>query len=203
MPETFIAKPVEHAAKSDARQSVDLNQWWRSLRDRELNSLIVRALQSNLDLEIALTRLQEAQAQMGVTIGQALPRGRVDGSGGAGDRNGHRQHERPRASSLLRSGNNRNNLTRIDEVGGLSASWELDIFGKFRRRIEAADADAEALADRATGFSSRSQPTSPAISICRGASRRAERFAAEYPLAQNSLDLAQTRFNRGLLMRWM
>jgi len=31
------------------------------LRDPELNSLVSRAIESNLDLEIALTRLQEAE----------------------------------------------------------------------------------------------------------------------------------------------
>jgi NodT family efflux transporter outer membrane factor (OMF) lipoprotein len=196
VPETFIAKPVEHVSKSEERPSVDLNQWWRSLRDRELDSLIARALQSNLDLEIALTRLQEAQAQMGVEIGQALPS--VDGSGGAATGTGT-DNTNGRALSLLRSGDNRTNLTRIDELGGLAASWELDIFGKFRRRIEAANADAEALADaRDWVFVTVAADVARAYLDMRALQGELSVLQQNIRVAQNGLDLAQTRFNRGL-----
>jgi outer membrane protein TolC len=59
VPNVFLRPPVESAQKATRRPSVDLAEWWRSLRDPELDSLISRALESNLDLEIALTRLQE------------------------------------------------------------------------------------------------------------------------------------------------
>src|SRR5580698_5830339 len=42
------------AAKSTAAATADLTQWWRILDDRELDSLVARARESNLDLAIAL-----------------------------------------------------------------------------------------------------------------------------------------------------
>ena len=56
-----------------AGASVDLAQWWRSLQDPELDSLIERAVGSNLDLKIAITRLQKAQTQEYVVSGGTLP----------------------------------------------------------------------------------------------------------------------------------
>jgi outer membrane protein TolC len=52
------------------------------LHDRELDSLVARALESNLDLEVALTRVQAARAVIVVEANQALPE--VDAGAGAG-----------------------------------------------------------------------------------------------------------------------
>ena len=51
----------------------DTTKWWRTLRDRELDSLIDRAIAASPTLEIALDRLQQARAQEFVVIGSALP----------------------------------------------------------------------------------------------------------------------------------
>ena len=129
------------------KPSGDLTEWWRSLRDPELNSLVSRAIESNLDLEIALTRLQEARTQELVVIGEALPSG--GGTGGAGFGTG-RDMTKGRASDLLRSADNAHGFGpngHIAVLGGFDASWELDIFGKYWRELEAATYDAEALAN--------------------------------------------------------
>ena len=52
-----------------------------------------------------------------------------------------------RTSEFLRSAENAANLHKLTVAGGFDASWELDIFGKFWRELEAATYDAEALAD--------------------------------------------------------
>jgi outer membrane protein TolC len=62
--------------------SVDLASWWRALNDEELNSLVDRAVKSNLDLAIALDRLQQARTYEAVVLGNALPE--VDASAAAG-----------------------------------------------------------------------------------------------------------------------
>src|ERR1700692_883095 len=49
-----------------ARPVVDLNRWWQSLDDPELDSLIDRAIGANPDIEIALTRLQELRTGQAV-----------------------------------------------------------------------------------------------------------------------------------------
>ncbi|HEV3490997.1 MAG TPA: hypothetical protein VG224_10310, partial [Reyranella sp.] len=52
---------------------VDLARWWEGLNDRQLDSLVSRAIEANLDLGIALTRVQEARTKVAGAVGQALP----------------------------------------------------------------------------------------------------------------------------------
>ena len=144
VPDSFLPPPVHVAEKTAQKPSSDPVEWWRSLRDPELNSLVSRAIESNLDLEIALTRLQEARTQELVVIGEALPSGEGSAGGGGGTGN---NITIGRASQLLRSGENPANLSKRTIVGGFDASWELDIFGKYWRELEAATYDAEALAN--------------------------------------------------------
>src|ERR1700740_3407633 len=58
IPAAFLAHSAMKEPASGGA-SADLWQWWRSLRDPQLNELIVRALENNLDLKIALDRLQQ------------------------------------------------------------------------------------------------------------------------------------------------
>ena len=57
----------------------DLSQWWLQFNDTELQSLISRALQCNLDLLTAESRLREARQQVIVAGAAGLPK--VDSSG--------------------------------------------------------------------------------------------------------------------------
>src|ERR1700675_5130290 len=67
-PPHFVANTSGQSAAA-----VDLAAWWKSLNDPELNSLVERAVKSNLDLEIALTRLQQARTYESVLLGYAFP----------------------------------------------------------------------------------------------------------------------------------
>ena len=85
LPPGFLAlAPSGEKSKGSEPASADLTQWWRSLHDPELNSLEDRALRANLDLEIALNRIQEARAALVVIANQALPVGGATGGGGVG-----------------------------------------------------------------------------------------------------------------------
>lgn len=143
VPDAFLPPVVQIAHRTDRKASVDLTEWWRSLHDPELESLVRRAIDSNLDLEIALTRLQEARTQELVVIGESLPAGEGSAGGGVGTGS---NLTLGRAAQLLRSAENPANLRRRVVAGGFDAAWELDFFGKFRRELEAATYDAEALA---------------------------------------------------------
>jgi NodT family efflux transporter outer membrane factor (OMF) lipoprotein len=122
---------------------VDLAVWWRSLSDPELDSLVERAIKANLDLEIALTRLQQARTFEAVLLGSALPE--VDASAAAGRGTGT-DLTRGRAPSALVSADTTNGLQHINKLAGFDAVWELDVFGKYRRAIEAARDDTQAAA---------------------------------------------------------
>jgi NodT family efflux transporter outer membrane factor (OMF) lipoprotein len=119
----------------------DLAGWWRSLNDAELNSLVDRAVRSNLDIEIALDRLQQARTYEAVVVGDVLPT--VDASAAAGRGTGS-DLTKGRANQSLISADNGSGLQHINTIAGFDAVWELDLFGKFRREIEAASADAQA-----------------------------------------------------------
>jgi NodT family efflux transporter outer membrane factor (OMF) lipoprotein len=100
-------------------------EWWDTLNDPVLSSLVHRAIEANLDLKFASARLREARAARRVVSAGFWPN--VDTS-----------------ASYTRSGSGNNSPT----VGshdlyraGLDATWELDVFGGIRRGIEAADAD--------------------------------------------------------------
>ncbi len=119
----------------------DLGLWWKSLQDPQLDSLVERAVRSNLDLEIALTRLQQARTYESVVVSDALPE--VGASAAAGRGTGS-DLTRGRAAQPLVSADNAGGLQHINTIAGFDAAWELDIFGKFRREIEAARYDRQA-----------------------------------------------------------
>ena len=102
-----------------------------------------RAIKSNLDLEIALTRLQQARTFEAVVIGHALPE--VDATAAEGRGTGT-DLTRGRADQPLRSADNSTGLEHLNTLAGFEAVWELDVFGKYRREIEAARFDTQAAA---------------------------------------------------------
>jgi NodT family efflux transporter outer membrane factor (OMF) lipoprotein len=120
---------------------VDLAVWWKSLKDPELDSLVDRAVKSNLDLEIALSRLQQARTYETVVLGYALPD--VEASAAAARGTGS-DLARGRAEQPLVSADNAAGLQQINTLAGFDAVWELDIFGKYRRAFEVARADTQA-----------------------------------------------------------
>ena len=139
-----FAATVAHSpdsATEPAPPAPDLATWWRALNDAELNSLVDRAVKSNLDLEIALDRLQQARTYEAVVIGNALPE--VDASAAAGRGTGS-DLTKGRADPALRSADNGAGLQHINTIAGFDAVWELDIFGKYRREFQAARAESEA-----------------------------------------------------------
>ena len=74
MPANFVpASSISASSDHRSDRAVETAKWWRSLHDRELNSLIDRAIAASPSLEIALDRLQQARAQEAVVVGAALP----------------------------------------------------------------------------------------------------------------------------------
>jgi len=135
-PPHFVANTSGQSAAD-----VDLAVWWKSLNDPELDSLVERAIKSNLDLDIALTRLQQARTYESVVVGHALPE--VDASAAAARGTGS-DLTRGRADTPLRSADTSTGLQHINTIAGFDAVWELDAFGKYRRAFEAARADTQA-----------------------------------------------------------
>ncbi len=104
---------------------VEQPQWWKVFNDPVLNQLVATAWIQNNNLEIAGLRVLEARAQLGIAEGNIYPQTQV----AAGSAN--------YTSPARNAGGGSNIWTNSI---GLSASWELDFWGRFRRGIEASDA---------------------------------------------------------------
>jgi len=103
----------------------DLGAWWQTLGDSELDSLITRALAGNLDLHQAVARVDEARALYHVAAAAQFPQV---------DSNADVTHERFSENGLLPG----DSEPLTDYNVGLSASWEVDVFGRVRRSVESA-----------------------------------------------------------------
>jgi NodT family efflux transporter outer membrane factor (OMF) lipoprotein len=193
-PEKFAAAAAQPTGAAPA--SVDLAQWWRSLKDPQLDSLIERAIRANPDIEIALTRLQEARTQEAVFVSDILPAAGV--GGGAGHGTGS-DLARGRAAPALTSADNTTGVGEIHQVVGFDAGWEIDLFGKYRREIEAARYDAQAAAwTRNAVLISVVADVARAYVDMRGLQMRLDITRRDVASAQQFRDLVQTRFDRGL-----
>jgi NodT family efflux transporter outer membrane factor (OMF) lipoprotein len=105
-----------------------LAHWWSNLSDPDLSNLIERAITGNLDLKRALARVREARAKRGVAQAGLFPT--IDAKGSA---------TVSRSSEQTGTGERR----EIYAVG-FDASWEINVFGRVRRSVEAAQGDLEA-----------------------------------------------------------
>ncbi|MEA2116444.1 MAG: TolC family protein, partial [Thermodesulfobacteriota bacterium] len=121
-----------HAAEYPETRYVqaDLSRWWEVFNDPLLSNLISRAEQNNLDLKIALARVKEARAIVGITSSGLYPVLNADGSIDWG-----KQSEN--VNPLATGEQTQYSLTA-------DAGWEIDLFGRIRRSIEAATADYQA-----------------------------------------------------------
>jgi NodT family efflux transporter outer membrane factor (OMF) lipoprotein len=166
------------------------------LNDEELDSLVDRAVKSNLDLEIALDRLQQARTYEAVVIGFALPE--VDASAAAGRGTGS-DLTKGRADQALRSADNGTGLQHINTIAGFDAVWELDLFGKFRREFEAARAETEAVrAARYDVLTSVVADVVRAYVDLRGFQVRAGILHKASDVLQESLRIINIRYQRGI-----
>jgi NodT family efflux transporter outer membrane factor (OMF) lipoprotein len=195
LPVNFIAQPAVREQGAGGA-SPELWQWWTTLRDPQLNALIARAMENNLDLKIALDRLQQARLQLVVIGSAAAPE--VNGGGGGGVGSGT-DETKGRASQPLRAGDNSGGLKSITQIGGLDAEWEIDIFGKIARRFESQAYTAEALKEaRDWVYVVIAADVARLYFDLRARQERLAILNRDIESGRKVLDLAQTRLDRGL-----
>jgi NodT family efflux transporter outer membrane factor (OMF) lipoprotein len=174
----------------------ELATWWRALNDEKLNSLVDRAVRSNLDIQIALDRLQQARAYETVVLGYALPE--IDASAAAGRGTGS-DLTKGRASQALRSADTSAGLTQINTIAGFDAVWELDLFGKFRREFQAVRAETDAMrAARYEVLTSVIGDVVRAYVDLRGLQVRAGILHEASDVLRESLRIVNLRYERGI-----
>lgn len=117
------------APQAGGGETVDLRRWWSGFRDPALDRIVARAIAGNLDLRIASQHLLAARAERDAVAAARHPFIGVSG-GAASARSSTRLDYPPgigRAVALS---------------AGLDASWEPDLFGRLRRSVDAAEAEA-------------------------------------------------------------
>ncbi len=199
LPAKFAATgtpPTAPAGTAGTAPEVDLAHWWRALNDPELDSLVDRAVKNNLDIEDALLRLQQARTYETVVLGHALPE--IDASAGEGRGTGSNL-ARSRASQPLVSSSSGAGLSRLNTVGGFDAVWELDIFGGYRRAIQAARFDTQAAAQARYGVvTAVVADVVRAYVDLRGAQLQLGILEGARNVLQDSLRIVNTRYERGI-----
>jgi len=125
VPPAYLGIAPDASAQTESASLGD-EKWWDVFQDEQLRSLVRTALQQNYDLRIAASRILEARAQLGITRADQFPT--VSGGAGITDL-------RTAQSKFLPAFE-----TSTGQVN-VSAGWELDFWGKFRRATEAARAN--------------------------------------------------------------
>jgi NodT family efflux transporter outer membrane factor (OMF) lipoprotein len=120
---------------TQAKPLKDLAHWWVALHDTELDSLLSRAVQNNLDLQVAIARLQESRALLTEFTGQTLPNLRLTGVGGQGT--GNNISRGGLVAGPLAAAVNTSSLREVTQVLGVDTEFEIDIFGNLRREAQA------------------------------------------------------------------
>jgi len=166
---------------SDA--SVSSLAWLDIIHDSTLVHLVETALRQNRDLQVAVARIDEFRADVGIARAARLPSVTLNGSEG---------------SSQVALGAFPPTSFRAARVTG-DLAWELDFWGRVRRGVEAANADlgAQEASRRATALSLVSDVATGYLQLLE---LDQERAIAERTLSSRkaTLDIARQRFSQGL-----
>ncbi|AOZ08589.1 MULTISPECIES: efflux transporter outer membrane subunit [Cupriavidus] len=138
MPAHWHEAPDSHASATQADAA-----WWTTFHDQELDHLIERARQSNVDLQLAQARLREARARRTIAGAARLP-----SIGAAASMRREQDSENAPNPLLVKRDGEIESPGQPENLfqAGFDAKWELDLFGATRRATEAAQADLDAAA---------------------------------------------------------
>lgn len=124
-----VSPPATWESATSSSEPLDataLANWWKRFNDPVLDQLITEALAGSPDLRTALSRVNAARATRGVQQADLLPSLSAGVSG-----NGQRARDRINSTT-----------TRSESyAASLDASWQIDLFGRQRLTVAAADAD--------------------------------------------------------------
>jgi NodT family efflux transporter outer membrane factor (OMF) lipoprotein len=186
------------AASGADRIATDANpdpKWWLTFNDPTLSALIQRATQGNPDVQIAVIRIAEARASERSTASAGLPKLTADGDYRRADL-GQGLFGGSSSSGLAESLSKPTNIF----AGALDASWELDLFGKVRRSVEAAHAAADvAIGNRDDALVTLEAEVAQTYAQLRAAQASRQTAQEDFDAEQQVLTLTQERATHGLV----
>jgi multidrug efflux system outer membrane protein len=128
---SFVNAPTNAISPDEAV----LATWWKGFNDAKLDSLVQRAITSNYDLRIAAANLKESRALRRLATFDLAPT--VQANAG---------YANSLLSKVAAPPGTPRNVREIELYdAGFDATWELDLFGRVRRSVQAASAQAESV----------------------------------------------------------
>jgi NodT family efflux transporter outer membrane factor (OMF) lipoprotein len=200
-PTTSVPPTYAESNPATAVSDADLASWWRSFGDPGLDRLVNRAIARNLDVEAAAARIREARARERVAGAAAFPQ--VDAQASAS-----RQRISENAIPIPPGAGSGGNSGSFGLPGsefstfrvGFDASWEINLFGKTRRSVEAARArSGAAIWNRRDVQVSVAAEVADAYMTLRTLQQRIVTAEAEVARQQRSLQLVRARVRGGLV----
>ncbi|PCD02144.1 RND transporter [Sphingomonas spermidinifaciens] len=185
-----VAAPAAFVRAGDSSVAAPaVADWWRGLNDAELDSLVERALKDNPSIAVAEARLRQARSALRLDRANGLPNANVQGT--------YLRAELPNGG--LTGGEADGGTTGIDFYNvGFDASWEIDLFGGQKRRVEAARAGVGAAeAQVADAQVSLTAEVASAYVNLRDRQRRLELGRATAETRRRILGLTEQRFRAG------
>jgi outer membrane protein, multidrug efflux system len=124
-----VAEPWRESAPKD---SIPKGEWWTVFRDDDLNALEMEALSANQTLKVSLARLEQARAAAAIQVATLFPTLSASASAERQRISGNR----PTSGVVFRLRPVTQNIYSVP----FTVSYEVDLFGRRRRSIEAAEA---------------------------------------------------------------
>lgn len=164
--------------------------WWQRFGDATLAALVAEAQRANLDLRIAVERVQQARAGRTAAASRLAPTVALNGS--ASEQHSGLPDEVKRGQPDLRA-----------LRAGLDLGWEIDLFGAARAAADAATLDAEAAAAAAQGARLLAAgEVARQYLAWQGARARLERLQALLSTQAETERLTRSRATEGLSSRF-
>jgi NodT family efflux transporter outer membrane factor (OMF) lipoprotein len=191
--------PDHWTERQDARRGSDetalrrLRHWWSEFDDPMLNRLVDQAIAGNYDVKIATQRLVVARANRDIAASGFYPS--VNFAAAA---------QRAVSSTTARFVPGIGPFPTASAFntfqGGFDASWEIDVFGGIRRRVEAADASVgAAVEDRRDVLLSLLAELGVNYATLRASQERLAIAQRNITAARQAFTLTKQRFDRGLV----
>lgn len=171
--------------------AADYSYWWTAFNDPVLDRLVQTASEQNLPLQIAGLRILEARAQRGIAAGSLFPQNQQ--ALGAYSRSKFSDNSYP-------FGMFPGNREYDNWLAGFDTAWELDVWGKLRRGVEAADASLDAQVESYDDMLVILQADVAAAYIqMRAIEEQTTYTKKNIEIQQDSLKIIQNRFEQGVI----
>jgi multidrug efflux system outer membrane protein len=135
-----VTPPAQFRSQVQPSEAISVadSPWWGMFNDEALRSLIAQALATNLDIQVAIARIEQARALVGVVQSETRPQLGYQASAGG-------------ENALVPSKSSADTVGYAYAGGLLNAAWELDVWGRIRHATDAAKAHLVAQEDVRNG----------------------------------------------------